>query len=156
MVTNSLMQSLHKPKLIYTSVFSGLIANLALDIPLMTLFSHWNLPAYYGAVTATLCGFTVSNTICLSYLNRKMGFRYKETLYAIPRWVISVVVLVALLIFFNQILPTEHPSKGVQIGNLLLSGSVCAGGYFFMNFRQVLTLLPQKIQNRFERKNKTK
>ena len=98
MVINSLLQSLNKPKIIYTSVILGLLANLILDIPLMNLFYKLNLPAYYGAITATLIGFIISNTLSILYLQRKMEFNYKETIKSIPRFIISVIVLIIMII----------------------------------------------------------
>ena len=70
MVNNSLLQSLNKPKIIYSSVILGLLINLVLDVPLMNLFYNLNLPAYYGATTATLVGFLVSNGLTIIYLKR--------------------------------------------------------------------------------------
>ena len=42
----------------------------------MTLFYKLNLPAYYGAITATLIGTSISNVISMVYLKNKMQFNY--------------------------------------------------------------------------------
>ncbi len=152
MVTNSLLQSLHKPKLIYTSVSLGLLTNLILDIPLMHLFHSLGLPAFYGAITATLFGFLVSNTITMVYLKCKMEFHYKETAKAIPRFLISCAVFVLILFAFRKILPVQDARKWVQILNLLLSGTVSAAAYLLLNFKQILVLMPEKIQRKLKRK----
>lgn len=145
MVINSLLQSLNKPKIIYTSVILGLLTNLILDIPLMNLFHNLNLPAYYGAITATLIGFLVSNTLSIVYLKRHLEFNYKETIKSIPRFIISVFVLIVLLYVFNQILPIDNPSRLVQIINLCISGIICGSIYLLINFEHIKVLLPQKI-----------
>ncbi len=152
MVTNSLLQSLHKPKLIYSSVFLGLGTNLLLDIPLMHLFSALGWPAHYGAITATLSGFLVSNTITMVYLKVKMGFDYRETAKTLPRFLLSSAVFCGVLYGMKSILPAEDPRKWVQIINLGLSGVVAAGIYLAINFKLLMVLMPQKIQNKFQRK----
>lgn len=145
MVINSLLQSLNKPKIIYTSVILGLVTNLILDVPLMHLFYNLNLPAYYGAITATLIGFLVSNTLSILYLQNKMEFNYKETFKIIPRFILSVIILVLTLFAFQKILPIDNPSRIVQILNLCISGIVSGGIYLFINFKYIKMILPEKI-----------
>ncbi|MCQ2449418.1 MAG: polysaccharide biosynthesis protein [Clostridia bacterium] len=145
MVLNSLMQSLNKKRVIYLSVFSGLLANLLLDIPLMHLFKHLGGQAYHGAITATLIGFLISNGMSLWYLRRNMNVRYGETLRALPRVLLSVLVLVALGIGFNYLLPVTGSSRLVQIGILAASGIVMGGVHLVLNYRAILSVLPEKL-----------
>lgn len=150
MVNNSLLQSLNKPKIIYSSVILGLITNLILDIPLMNLFYKLNLPAYYGAITATLLGFLVSNALSIIYLKKELQFNYKETLKTIPRFVISIIILIIMLLGFNKMLPTNSYSKLVQLFNLAVSGIVCSATYLIINYKHIKQLLPSKIVNKIE------
>lgn len=150
MVINSLLQSLNKSKLIYISVISGLITNLVLDIPLMYLFSKLNLPAYYGAITATLLGFLLSNSISIIYLNKELHLNYQETIKTIPRFILSAIVLVVLFKCFNLILPINNPSRLVQVFNLAISGLVGGTIYLLINFKYIKDLLPKKILNKLK------
>lgn len=145
MVINSLMQSINKRKIIYFSVVTGLLLNLILDIPFMHLFYNLNLPAYYGAITATLVGFLVSNTISLIYLNKEMHIDYKETLLTIPRFILSTVLLIVILTIFKTILPIDNPNRLIQLVNILLSGIVGGGIYLLINFKSIKTILPPKL-----------
>lgn len=145
MVINSLLQSLNKPKIIYSSVIIGLISNLLLDIPLMYIFSNLRLPAYYGAITATLIGFLISNSMSIIYLNKEMKLNYQETVKIIPRFLISVIILYGFLKLFNIILPINNPSRLIQIINLLISGLICAGIYLLINYKYIKDLLPNKL-----------
>lgn len=145
MVLNSLMQSLNKKHIIYYSVISGLGINLILDIPFMYLFDYLSLPAYYGAVVATLCGFLVSNTMSLIYLRKNMSLNFKETLKSLPRAVISIAVMILVGIGCRQFLPIESTSTAIQIINIAVSGVLCAGVYLVLNFKTLKTILPPKI-----------
>lgn len=145
MVINSLMQSINKRKIIYISVVTGLLLNLILDIPFMHLFSKLNLPAYYGAITATLVGFLVSNTISLIFLNKEMHIDYKETLQTIPRFILSTVLLIAILSLFKILLPIDSNSRLIQVFNILFSGIIVGGLYLIINLKSIKTVLPTKL-----------
>jgi len=153
MVINSLMQSLNKRKIIYISVITGLLLNLIFDIPLMNLFHKLNLPAYYGAITATLIGFLVSNIMSMIYLNKEMKLDYKETILSIPRFIISIVILIISLKLFKLILPINTTSRLIQVFNLLISGIVNGGIYLIINFKSIKTLLPQKLLKKLKLTN---
>lgn len=144
-VTNSLLQSLNKPKLIYTSVITGTLINLFLDIPLMNLFHKLSLPAYYGAITATLIGTIISNLISLIYLKKNMSFNYIETIKSIPRFTISLIILIIMLHFFNQLLPVNTTNRLIQLINIGISGISCGIIYLIINYKHIKVLLPEKI-----------
>ena len=145
MVINSLLQSVNRRKTIYVSVLVGLLLNLALDIPLMHLFSQLGVPAYYGAITATLIGFFASNLISLIYLNKDMKINYRDTVAVVPRFVISIIVLIFVLTVFKNILPIDSHSRLIQLFNILVSGCISLGVYFIINVKSIMTILPNKI-----------
>ena len=111
----------------------------------MNLFYKLNLPAYYGAITATLIGFLVSNTMSMIYLNKEMKLDYKETISVIPRFIISVIILIISLELFKLILPIDTESRLIQVFNLFVSGIICGGIYLIINFKSIKTILPNKI-----------
>ena len=59
-ITFNTMQSLNKYKTVYLSVIAGFGANALLDIPLMLLFDKIGLPAFWGAMSATIFGYIIS------------------------------------------------------------------------------------------------
>lgn len=153
MVLNSLMQSLNKKQIIYFSVTAGLVINLVLDVPMMHLFKALGLPAYIGAVFATFTGFAVSNTMSLVYLRRRIpALRYTDTLRALPRAVFSIAATLALGILIRLFLPTESPSKLIQVLNIAACGIPCGALYVLLSFRQLKSVLPPRILNKFHLK----
>lgn len=144
-VVNSLLQSLNKQKLIYISVIIGTLVKVIFNIPLMNLFDKFNIAAYHGATASTLLGLLVSVIISITYLNNKMKFNYHETLKLLPRFIISICILIPMIYLFNQILPVDTNSRLVQLMNLALSGIVCGGTYLLINFKYIKELLPEKI-----------
>ena len=149
-VVNSLLQSINGEKIIYKSVIIGQLINVILDIPFMRLFYKLGLPAYYGAIAATLVCFIISNAMSMKYLNKEMHLNYNETIKSIPRFIISTIILVFLLQILKTILPIDSPSRFTQLLNLLISGIICGGIYLIINFKSIMSILPEKIVNKLK------
>ena len=122
----------------------------------MYLFAKLNLPAYYGAITATLLGFLLSNSISIIYLNKEMHLNYGDTIKAIPRFILSVVVLIVMFKGFKTILPIDNPSRMIQVFNLAITGIVCGIVYLLINFKYLKEILPNKIVRMIPFVNKKK
>lgn len=145
MVINSLLQSLNKRKIIYLSVIAGLVVNLVFDIPFMYFAKYLGLSAYYGAIIATLFGFLVSNTLSFRYLKKHMNISYSETLKTIPRVLLSLAAMFAVMFLLKFVLPTDSPSRLMQIVNIAVTGVLGGGVYIIINRRQLGQILPEKI-----------
>ena len=126
------------------------MVNVALDIPLLRLFHSLGLPAYYGAITATLACFLIANGMSMHYLNKEMNLNYKETIKAIPRFILSSLVLVVMLEVFKHILPVTSTSRLVQLINILVSGLICGGVYLLLNFKSIISILPEKLVHKLK------
>ncbi len=145
MVINSLLQSLNKRKIIYLSVIIGLLVNLALDIPFMYLAKKIGIAGYYGAIIATLCGFLVSNTISVLYLQKHMKINYRETLRTIPRVLISLVVFAGTVLLLKQVLHFDETSRIMQVLNIAVTGIIGGVVYLIINRKELAEILPEKI-----------
>ena len=149
-IVNSLLQSINGEKVIYKSVIIGQLINVALDIPFMYLFDKLKLPAYYGAIAATLICFIVSNVISMHYLNKEMHLNYKETIQTIPRFILSTILLITILEIFKEILPVNSSSKLLQLINLSITGIAGGGVYILVNFKSIISILPEKITKKLK------
>ncbi len=156
MVVNSLLQSINAEKIIYKSVIIGQFVNVALDIPFMVLFHKLGLPAYYGAIAATLACFLISTGMSMHYLNKEMHLDYKETISSIPRFILSAILLIVMLEGAKMILPVNSASKLTQLLNIIIAGVVCGGTYILVNFKSILSILPEKLVKRLGLNNKEK
>ena len=139
--------------MVYISVITGIILNIILDVPLMYLFSNLKLPAYYGAITASLTGVLVSNIMSIIFLKKKMNLNHQETIKTLPRFIISIIILIISLNVFNQILNINTPSRIIQLFNVGISGIICGGIYLIINFKGIKTILPKKILDKFNIKD---
>ncbi len=149
-VINSILQSINCQKVIYKSVVTGQVINVLLDIPLMIIFHKIGLPAYYGAIMATLTCFVTANVISMHYLNKEMHLDYKETIKSIPKFILSSITLIVMLKVFKMFLPVESTRKVIQLVNVMITGIVCGGVYILINFKDLLSILPEKIARKFK------
>lgn len=103
-MTCSALQGLSKRKLIYISVLVGLGVNAALDIPLIYLFNYFNLPPYYGAITATLIGYALSLVIVLYSLYKSDGLSYKGTFIKLPIQLLKTACILIVCVIFKLLI----------------------------------------------------
>ena len=148
-IINSILQSINQRKMVYISVIIGIILNIVLDVPFMYVFNYLNLPAYYGAITASLTGVCVSNIMSMIFLKKKMNLNHKETIQTIPRFILSIIVLIITLNVFNNILPISSSSRIIQLLNVVISGIVSGGIYLLINLKNIKTIIPKKITDKF-------
>ena len=105
MVCNGL-QGLNKSKLIYFTVISGLLINLCLDIPLMILFNNIGIYPFYGAIAATIIGYSVSLIIPIKTLKKEFKINYKNTLKKLPKLLLVYLIMICLSLIYHGIINT--------------------------------------------------
>jgi len=145
MVVNSLLQSLSKYKILFTSVIIGIVINILLDIPMMYLFNYLGLEAFHGAIFATFIGLCTSIIIPIIYLNKYMNFKYSETLRILPKTIYNILIVVIIDIILSMVLPTNSTSRIIQILNIIILGIVTVPIYIILNKNSLKELLPEKV-----------
>ena len=144
-VVNSLLQSLSKYKVLFTSVILGILINLVLDIPLMYLFNSIGLEAFHGAIFSTFIGLSTSVIIPIIYLKKKMNFNYNDTLKILPKTLFNILIVVIIDLLLSMILPTDSSSRMIQILNICVLGIVTVPIYLILNRKCLKEILPDKI-----------
>ncbi len=99
LVTGCILQNLNKNKLIYLTIFLGLGLNALLDAPLIILFDKIGIYPFYGAITATLIGYSTSVIVAMKKLKKEenMSYNFKNILPNIMKTIIILVPLNILL-----------------------------------------------------------
>lgn len=146
-IVNSLLQSLSKYKVLFTSVLLGILINLVLDIPLMHLFNSLNTHAFYGAIFATFLGLITSVIIPMIYLKKNLNFNYNETKKLLPKAIINLIILIILDLLISIILPIKNNSRFIQLFNMLILAIILIPIYLKLNKKYLKDLLPKKFIN---------
>ncbi len=100
-VMSMALQSLNKFKTVYISTISGLLLNALLDVPLMFLFSHFGLDAFYGAILATILGYILSFIIVLYSLKKDLKFNYKNIRITLLKTSVPTILMIISLLILN-------------------------------------------------------
>lgn len=146
----SALQGLYKTKLIYISVILGLLVNVILDIPLMLLFNKLGIYPFYGAITATVCGYLISLGIPLVSLKKNDNFSYKSTLRSLPRLIASIILLVLICLGLKAVLPTCN-SRFLVIFYLAGVGLLSVTIYYILNKRRLGRIIGKDLISKFKK-----
>ena len=103
MVSVMALQGLNKFKTVYTSVTVGYLVNALLDVPLMILFNKIGLEAFYGAIVATLIGYSLTLIIALSKIKKDLNINYKSTQKVLLKLVFPLLIMFIILLVLNKI-----------------------------------------------------
>lgn len=129
------LQGINKYKLVMVTVILGLITNGLLDVPLMLLADKVGMNASYGAVWADIIGYSLSIFISLYVLKKKYKFEYGETLKLLPRYIISWVIFVLVIVLLKLIIPIDFSNRLIQIPILCIFGIISFVVYLFISYK---------------------
>ena len=137
-VTITIVQLMKEYKQVFKSLIAGFMTNVILNIPLLYGFHKMGLPAYYGSTTATILGYVVCFTMNLSFLKRKYGIRYDETIKRVMGIISAVLVMAIVLLVMRWLMPFTSTSRLMGILTVLLYSVVGASIYLFITMRNGL------------------
>lgn len=105
------LQLLKQYKMVFISLIVGFLTKVCLNIPLMYLFNDLGIYPFYGAITATILGFTISALISAIYINRKFEISYLETLKELKHIFIGIILMLLSLFLLSLVIPLNVKSR---------------------------------------------
>ena len=136
--TFNTIQSLNKYKTVYLSVFFGFAVNGLLDIPLMLLFDKIGIPSYWGAIVATITGYTISVLIATHDLRKNHNMNYKPTFVMLGKIIVPTLSMIIVLIVLNMFLPIDIASKFGSIFTIVINIIIGAPVYIGIAYKMGL------------------
>ena len=134
-VTSSTLQGLNKFKTVYLSTIVGFMTNGLLDIPLILLFNKFNIPAYLGAIVATMIGYGLSIFIALFTLNRQNKLNYMPTLKVLLKSLLPLLAMVIVVIITKKIVPYNVASKVSCVLYVAINSIIGGIVYLFISYK---------------------
>lgn len=129
------LQGVNKYKLVIFTVLLGLGINAVLDVPFMLIVDKLGLNASYGAVIAAICGYTISTFISLYVLRKKYGFNYRTTFRVLPKYIVSWICFIVVILLLKIIVPDGLDGRIIQIPILALFGLVSFAVYGLLCYK---------------------
>ena len=146
MICNGL-QGLNKTKLVYISVILGLLTNLVLDLPLMFLFNNLGIYPYYGAIIATMIGYSISLIIPLVTLWKKYKINYDDTIKKLPKLFSTYIVMIFLSLIIRDIICNIN-GRLIYVILIVVFGSILLILYYLLNKKELEVLFKEKLKRK--------
>lgn len=131
MITSSTLQSLNKYKLVYKSTILGLLTNAILDVPIMLLFNKIGIPAFLGASTSSIIGYSLSSIYALYVLNKEHQLEYSKTFKLLKDLILPIILMIAGVLICKSIIPINYNSKLSTIIFIAINSIV--GGVIYLS-----------------------
>lgn len=133
--TVMIVQLLKEYKTVFFSLLSGMLVKIILNIPLIHSFNKMGLPAFYGAITATILGFLTSTLISIIVLKKKYKINFEETIKEILNILMAVIVMVLVLFGLKQFIPIDTSSRLMEILVVALYAVIGATIYILVLYK---------------------
>ena len=132
----SIVQVLKDYKIVFWSLFSGVILKLLLNYNLITAFYKMGLPAYYGVITATILGYLVSFIICFVALHFKYKINYESSVKNFVNILCGTMVMMIVLLICKLFIPVGSSSRIINLFIILIYTII--GGATYLGFMYYL------------------
>ena len=132
-----ILQSLSKYKIVLISLFSGAIAKFILNTPLMILTHKLGFHGFYGAITSTLIGLSISIVINLIALNKDKDLKvnYNPTLINLFKIAYTIIIMFIVLYIMKLFIPITGHSRIISLLLVMLYGIVGMVVYFVITYK---------------------
>lgn len=152
----TITQVLKYYKVVFLSLFSGLVLKSLINVSLIKELYHLGLPAYYGSILASIIGYTLSLMICLVALHKLCGVNYEETIKQFINTLCGTVLMVIGLLLLKLIVPIASTNRFINIPIVIIYTLIGMIIYFFYMYKtnSIDKIFGEKLLQKFKRKNK--
>ncbi|MDD4035722.1 MAG: polysaccharide biosynthesis protein [Bacilli bacterium] len=134
----SMLQSANKYKQVAICLTLGLLTKIILNIPLIYSFNKLGIYAFYGAITATICGYLLASILGLRYLAKDFNISYEDTIHNLFKIVIITILMVIVLSLLKLVIPINASSRLICIAIAVLYSLVGGFVYIFVSSKNKL------------------
>ena len=152
----TITQVLKYYKVVFLSLFSGLVLKTLINVSLINQLYHLGLPAYYGSILASILGYTLSLVICLVALHKLCGVNYEETIKQFINTLCGTVLMVIGLLIVKLIIPIASTNRFINIPIVIIYTAIGMIIYFFYMYKtkSIDKIFGEKLLQKLKRKNK--
>ena len=131
-IVNAVLIGLNNFKVLYKTYIIALILKVVLNVPLMLLFNHLGVSAFYGVVLATIISYGTSLAYTLSKLKKNQDIKYTETLMVLKRMFLPLIVMIGIVIVLAIVIPYNEQSR---FSSIIYTGIISIiGGLAYLIF----------------------
>lgn len=134
-----MIQTLKDKRIVLISLVTGVLIKIILNNYLIRAFYNINMPAYYGAITASIIGYLVSSIICLYVLKNKYKINFEEIVNNFINIMCSAFLMVFVLFICKLFIPITSTNRIMNLVIILVYAVIGALVYFVYNHFSKLT-----------------
>ena len=114
-VSVSIINTLKDYKVLFISLFSGLLFKCIFNIKFLTSFSSLGFPAYYGSICATILGLFITFLIFIIVLFKKYKINFEATLKSFIDILCGSMIMIFVLYLISFLIPFYSSSRLLNI-----------------------------------------
>lgn len=122
-------------KVLFNSLFVGVIIKLLFNVNMIGAFYREGLPPYYGVITATLFGYFVSIVYCFIYLGIKRNINFEKLISVFFDILCGSFLMIVVLLIINLIIPFNTTSRVLNFLFIMLYAVVGMVVYFIYTYK---------------------
>ena len=152
----TITQLLKEYKIVLTSLILGFIFKASLNVPMMHIFNSIGIYPFYGAITTTILGFTLSSIFSIYRLKKKYDIDLTPT-YKVAKKIIFAIVLMLISMFILRIfIPLKVKGRIISIFITIIYTLVGASSYLLYVYKTgtLKEIFGEKTINVIEKKLK--
>ena len=134
-VVISVMQVFKDYKVLFISLFLGILVKILLNNYLIGVFYNLGLPPYYGIITATIIGYLLSFILCLVILRKKYHINYELVVKNLFDILCSSILMGIVLYALRFFIPTYSNTRIMNIFIIIIYFLVGALVYFIYTYK---------------------
>lgn len=148
----SIVQVLKNYKVVFWSLFVGILLKFILNNSLISVFYKIGVPAYYGVITASIIGYLISFIICLVTLHFKYEVNYEEVIKNVIDIISNTMIMIIVMFIFKFIIPIVSNVRVVNLFIIMIY--ILIGGFIYMIFSYRCGLIRRVFGNKLNLFNK--
>ena len=128
----SILQTLKDYKNVFICLLVGVLVKILFNHNFLLMFTRFGLPSYYGFITATILGYTVSLLICLILLNRKYHITFETILKQFIDILCGALIMILVLTIIRFVVPLDVSARWMNLFLILFYAVI--GAAMLMQF----------------------
>lgn len=120
----TIIQLFKEYKVLFNSLFIGVIIKLLFNVNLIGAFYREGMPPYYGVITATLFGYFVSIVYCFIYLGIKKRINFEKLIGVFFDILCGSFLMIVVLLVINLVIPFNTTSRILNFILILLYAAI--------------------------------
>ena len=127
----TVLQTLKEYKAVFYSLLMGAVVKILLNYSLMSGFYKMAIPAYHGAILASILGYLTSFIYCLVVLSKKFHYNFDKFVKNFFEILSGSILMILVLAIIRYLIPMTSSFRIINLLYIILYAVIGMTVYFF-------------------------